>query len=235
MVTKTANPLADLKSRPEILALLRDEVDQAMQSGRSLALAILNIDYTAELNERLGISAANLAVQAVMVRVGESLDPGWILGHHGGDQLVLLLPGLEAEEALLAVERLRATVAATQISNQTAALATGDAVMASLEGLTCTVSIGLASAPKHGRDADTLLRRALGALYRAKHLGRNRVVFPSEERMVTKTSHYSTPALEQLKALARRQGRGEAELLREALDDVILKYKEPPTQRDDPL
>jgi len=46
-----------------------------------------------------------------------------------------------------------------------------------------------------------------------------------EERMVPKTAHYTQTQLERLSELAEEQGVSEAVLLREALDDLLIKYK----------
>ena len=62
------------------------------------------------------------------------------------------------------------------------------------------------------------------ALHRAKTTGRNKVSLAREERMITKTSHYTQGQLERLSELATREGVGEAVLLREALDDLLRKY-----------
>jgi diguanylate cyclase (GGDEF)-like protein len=66
-------------------------------------------------------------------------------------------------EALIVAERLRESVQALSFS-------------APLDGLTITVSIGVATFPSTQVDSiDTLLKKADDALYRAKHAGRNRV------------------------------------------------------------
>jgi predicted DNA-binding protein len=61
-------------------------------------------------------------------------------------------------------------------------------------------------------------------MYRAKSTGRNKVCLAREEKMMTKTSHYTQEQLERLSKTAKAEGVGEAVILREALDDVLKKY-----------
>jgi predicted DNA-binding protein len=61
-------------------------------------------------------------------------------------------------------------------------------------------------------------------MVRGKHGGRNRVNLAREEKMVTKTAHYTTEQLQRLTKLSKREGVGEAIILREALDAVLKKY-----------
>ena len=69
-----------------------------------------------------------------------------------------------------------------------------------------------------------LVRKADGALYRAKAQGGNRIAMAKEEKMIPKTSHYTQDQLQRLSMLSKREGIGEAILLREALDMLIRKY-----------
>jgi predicted DNA-binding protein len=63
------------------------------------------------------------------------------------------------------------------------------------------------------------------ALYRAKSTGRNTIRLAYEEKMAPKTSHFTLTQLERLSNLAKKEGVGEAVLLREALDDLLIKYE----------
>ena len=65
----------------------------------------------------------------------------------------------------------------------------------------------------------------MSALYRAKLAGSNQVLLAFDERMVPKTTHYTETQLERLSNLAEELEVKEARLLREALDDIIKKYK----------
>ena len=70
------------------------------------------------------------------------------------------------------------------------------------------------------------MRAADEALFRAKREGRGRVAIYVEDKMTLKSNYYSKAALERLAKLSRATGRTEASLLREALDDLLVKYKD---------
>jgi predicted signal transduction protein with EAL and GGDEF domain len=86
------------------------------------------------------------------------------------------------------------------------------------------MTIGMATAFEDANRCAELIRKADGALYRAKLNGGNRVAMAKEEKMVPKTSHYTQDQLQRLAKLAKREGIGEAILLREALDMLLKKY-----------
>jgi predicted signal transduction protein with EAL and GGDEF domain len=121
--------------------------------------------------------------------------------------MILFAPGTEKEEAFLMMEQLRKSYP-----------------VATHDGVKQTVTIGIASAPEDGARAAELISKADGALYRAKVNGRDRICLAREEKMVTKTSHYTVDQLQRLTKLSKREGVGEAVLLREALNALLKKY-----------
>jgi predicted signal transduction protein with EAL and GGDEF domain len=133
---------------------------------------------------------------------------------YGGDAFMLLLPDVEKEQAFLVAESLRSAIASGPV------VGANESAMES----SVTVSCGVAAYPDDGDAAPALLRKVCEALYRAKVGGRNKVALAREEKMVTKTVHYTQGQLEGLTRLARREGLNEATLLREALDDLLRKY-----------
>jgi predicted signal transduction protein with EAL and GGDEF domain len=119
----------------------------------------------------------------------------------------VILPGMDKEDAFLLIERLRA-----------------GADVCTADGTPVTLSAGIATAPEDGCMYFEFVRKADGAALRAKQQGKNRVCLAREEKMVTKTSHYTPQQLQKLTDLSKSIGVGEAVLLREALDVLLQKY-----------
>lgn len=87
-----------------------------------------------------------------------------------------------------------------------------------------TLSVGVATFPGDRASRAEVMRKADDALYRGKSLGRNRVTLARDEKKVAKTIHFTQGQLDRLAALSKREDVGEAELLREGLDDLLKKY-----------
>jgi PleD family two-component response regulator len=229
--------LTGLLSHRSLEEALREEIDAAEREGRVVSLAFVDIDRFKALNDAYGHPAGDQVIRAVAAEVaaatggagaaaggagaaaGAAAPAGAVAARFGGEEFALLLPGMEREQAFLLVERVRAAV--EDAGRRAAAAGTSSAF---------TVSGGVAAFPADGRTRAELWRKVDAALYRAKAGGRNRVCMAQEERMATKTSHYTLSQLERLAALARDEGVGEAVLLREALDDLLTKYKVSPVE-----
>ena len=92
------------------------------------------------------------------------------------------------------------------------------------DGVQQTITVGMATAFEDANRCAELIRKADGALYRAKVAGGNKVAMAKEEKMVPKTSHFTQDQLQRLAKLSKREGVGEAILLREGLDLLLKKY-----------
>jgi len=148
----------------------------------------------------------------VLIETGRYLETcipeNTALYRYGGDEFAILFPEeYEKEAVFLLLEKAR----------EGYALATPDETE-------LTFTVGLAAAPDDASTSGELIRKAEGAMYRGKVSGSNRVCFPREDKMVTKTTHYTAEQLKRLTKLSGREGVGEAALLREALDALLKKY-----------
>ena len=206
--------LTGVLSRKSFDERLREAFTRAEVEQFPFTLAFLDLDGFSRINETFGHSAGD-ALLISLARTIESIAAGdAIVGRYGGDEFVVLFLYTEREQAFLTMEKVRSAV------EQMKSLAVGEQTVS----LQATVSVGVASFPIDAHTETELLRKADQALYRGKQMGRNQVRLAYEERMLPKTSHYTQTQLERLAQLAEREGVGEAVLLREALDNLLLKY-----------
>lgn len=186
----------------------------AQRLDAPLSMALFDMDLFGQLNEQFGRDGGDAIIDWFGKSLGNALDDKAEIVRYGGDAFAAILGGVEKEEGFLLAESARRALEGDHI------VYAGDQSVK----FPLTVSAGLASFPDDGTSCVDVVRRANEALYRAKAGGRNKVCLAREERMVTKTSHYTQGQLAGLARLAKRMGVGEAVLLREALDDVLRKY-----------
>ena len=168
----TRDELTGLINRRAMLDLMALEHRRSLRSGRPLLLAQLDIDHFKPINDQHGHAAGDRALQAFAGTVRASLRDTDVLARWGGEEFVLMLTDSSADQARGLLERIRQAVQALEIAH-------------SAGSLQLTVSIGLA---QHlpGDTVERTLERADQALYRAKALGRNRVVVaPAARRTVS--------------------------------------------------
>lgn len=190
-------------------------LEQARSSpgDKPLSIAMFDIDHFKTINDNFGHGGGDDWLVGITNCVNEQIGDRAICFRYGGDEFILLMPAVEREQAFLMAERFRQAV-----SQLTVTLSDGRTISGN------TTSIGVASFPVDGRTAVELVRKADHALYRAKVAGRNQVRLAFEERMVPKTAHFTQTQLERLTSLANERGVSEADLLREAMDDLLTKY-----------
>lgn len=208
------DPLTGLPNRKAFLEAFETALTQARPGDAPLSIAFLDIDNFLRINDRYSHAGGD-AVLLGMIEVIRRVCGGQVVvGRLGGDEFGLLFAGVEREQAFLTMERLRAEIEQAQFP-----LASGGEPVEHV-----TISAGIASFPMDGRLKSELLRKADQALYRVKLAGRNKIRLAYEERMTPKTTHYTQTQLERLTKLAAERQAGEAELLREALDELLIKY-----------
>ncbi len=156
------DPLTGLGNRRHLHARCAELLPAAERHARPLALAQLDLDHFKAVNDRHGHAVGDKVLVAVAQLLRENMRTDDVLVRHGGEEFVLVLPGLSLDAAAEVCERLRERVA-----NYPWQAICGAAIPV-------TISIGLAAAAPYQLEA--LLQRADEALYRAKNSGRNRLV-----------------------------------------------------------
>ncbi len=207
--------LTGLLSRSDFDTQFRDALIQAGETQTTLTLALIDLDWFKKVNDGYGHETGDVVLKTISSIVRENSPDQTLLFRFGGEEFALLFPDAEREQAFLVVEQIRSKM-------ERAARYTVDGETIDLK---VTVSGGVAAYPTDGVTTTEVLRKTDQALYRAKTTGRNKVCIAQEERMATKTTHYTLTQLERLTRLSEEEKVGEAVLLREALDDLLHKYR----------
>jgi diguanylate cyclase (GGDEF)-like protein len=151
-------------------SLFRDRVEQAILTARresgSATVMFLDIDHFKEINDTLGHEAGDLLLHALADRLREQMRTNETLARLGGDEFGILCAG-SASDAVVLAERLHAALQEPF-------------VVCGLP-LEIALSVGIASTPDHGEDADTVLRHADVAMYLAKETHAGTAVYDEDQ------------------------------------------------------
>ncbi len=129
-------------------------------SGQLYAALALDIDHFKRVNDTFGHDAGDEALKQIARIISGCSRSGDLACRAGGEEFCLLLPDTDLDTAFEIAERIRMTIAATQIEN--------------IGYL--TISIGVACRADETPTSSSILKRADERLYQAKQTGRNRVV-----------------------------------------------------------
>ena len=148
---------------------LKEELSRAQRRGGSIACLMIDIDKFKSINDGYGHLAGDSALKEIAHRVEGQIRSMDTAARFGGDELAILLPETNQEEAKRLAERIREVIAHEPFA------------LTSQITRDLTISVGVASlAPGRNETdlkalADRLIAEADAALYRAKAMGRNRV------------------------------------------------------------
>ena len=180
----------------------------AEANGEIVAIALIDCDRFDHINKDFGPDEGDRVLIEAGKYIRDSLPEGAKVYRIGGDEFAILFRGaMEREDIFLFLNDLKNNYA-----------------VQTPDGQRQTITVGMATAFEDASRCAELIRKADGALFRAKVSGGNRAAMAKEEKMVPKTSHFTQDQLQRLAKLAKREGVGEAILLREGLDLLLKKY-----------
>jgi diguanylate cyclase (GGDEF)-like protein/putative nucleotidyltransferase with HDIG domain len=149
------DPLTGLGNHRHFHERLQRELARADERGGMVSLCFLDIDDFKRINDQFGHPAGD----RVLSQVASRLRQGGEAFRLGGDEFAVLLVGMDEQTALSTTQAIVRRIAETELGKAGA----------------ITVSAGVATFPQHGRERDSLIRLADGALYWAKEHGKNQV------------------------------------------------------------
>jgi diguanylate cyclase (GGDEF)-like protein/PAS domain S-box-containing protein len=155
------DPLTGLPNRKLLSDRLELALAQARRGKRAMAVLFLDLDGFKAVNDGWGHAQGDALLRDVAGRLAGALRTGDTVARIGGDEFTVLIPELPHEEGAAEVSRkiLRELERTFHVGGSECQV---------------TASIGIALYPRDGEDADTLLRNADAAMYRAKIAGGNR-------------------------------------------------------------
>lgn len=160
--------LTGLYNRRFFKEMIDVEAERAERRRLPLSLVLIDLDHFKDINDTYGHSVGDAVLADVAQRLRREVRGSDLLCRYGGEEFVCLLPGTPAPAAFELAERLRQTLRSTPAT-----------VAGVPESIMLTASLGVATAVggERGRlDTDALIDEADQAVYRAKALGRDRVV-----------------------------------------------------------
>ncbi|HQO65569.1 MAG TPA: GGDEF domain-containing protein, partial [Spirochaetales bacterium] len=154
----TTDPLTGLYNRVTVRTALDRELGRLARYGSPLSVLMLDIDDFKTINDRFGHGEGDAVLKRLAGLMRTATRETDCVGRWGGEEFIVVLAGTPYEEAVRAAEKLRAAVAASDISDKRVV----------------TVSVGVAGAVPEDTQ-ESVVSRADDAMYRAKRSGKNRV------------------------------------------------------------
>ena len=151
--------LTQLPNRMSFMETLEHRITGARSSDSQLALLFIDLDHFKRVNDSLGHLIGDTLLHTVSQRIVQSLRSTDLVARFGGDEFVVLLPGvLQRSDVEEATQKLLAAIEVP--------------VNADGRLISVTPSVGIALFPHDGQTADELIKNADTAMYLAKARGR---------------------------------------------------------------
>lgn len=160
--------LTDLPNRNLLTNLISQSARYAHRYRREMAVLFIDLDYFKLVNDSLGRSVGDRLLKTMAKRLRACVRAADMVARHGGDEFVVVLTNPERiENIALVAQKIRESLhLPVPIDDQEFVI---------------SCSIGISIYPKDGNDAQTLLKNADAAMFRAKEQGRNNSQFYTSE------------------------------------------------------
>lgn len=181
----TTDPLTGLYNRRHFDEELAREMTRAIRRRHLLSLLMVDVDHFKQYNDRYTHVAGDQALRDVAAIMTQETRRGDTVCRFGGEEFAVILPETDEIGALTFAKRMTEAVERHRFPGADGA-----------RDVRLTISIGTATAPTDARDRRALVHAADLALYRAKALGRNRVVQAAEVRPEGAATTAEAPAID---------------------------------------
>jgi diguanylate cyclase (GGDEF)-like protein/PAS domain S-box-containing protein len=166
----TRDGLTGLANRRCFDDTLSAEWARALRQNQPLSLLMVDVDNFKQYNDAYGHLGGDECLQRIAGAVASEMRANDLVARYGGEEFAVILPNQSLKGAAIVAERIRCRVEQLHLPN-----------LGSLQHVV-TVSIGAATAfAAPDSDPGQLVATADSALYRAKHMGRNRISLPEPD------------------------------------------------------
>ncbi len=159
------DPLTGLYNRRYLNEYLKVEYHRAVRSGMPISFLMLDIDHFKNINDTYGHPLGDEVLKNLANIIRGTVRLSDVICRYGGEEFLIICPDMDIEVASKRAEVLR-----SKVEQYILPIAGG-----------ITVSVGVATFPRHGNTLEKVIEKADEALYKAKKAGRNRVVIAEFE------------------------------------------------------
>jgi diguanylate cyclase (GGDEF)-like protein len=173
----THDGLTNLWNRSAIMEILARELGRCQREGSTLTVVLADLDHFKRINDTYGHLGGDAVLQEVATRFKAGIRFYDFIGRYGGEELLLVLPGLSFAEAEARVAILHRDISASAVAIHPE------------NSISVTCSFGVAWVSVEPPTLTQILQAADAALYRAKLLGRNRIEFAERTKLYEEIQH----------------------------------------------
>ena len=155
-------------NRVAIMEMIGQQIATTTRSGGSFIVVLLDLDHFKRINDTHGHPAGDAVLREFVRRLSDRLRGSDTVGRYGGEEFILLLPGLYAGGGEQRIRELHREICADPVVDEGVAI-----------DISC--SFGVVAGPLPGCTPESLIKLADKALYRAKENGRNRIEYAERE------------------------------------------------------
>ena len=142
--------------------ILQKEFSRANREKTPISMAMIDIDHFKMINDKCGHQYGDMLLKAFSKYITSSIREEDFAARFGGDEFLLVFPGMSQENAVKKAEEIRVNFAKLSLHNEK-------------NPISATITVGVATFPQNGSTIDEVIRAADWALYAAKEEGRNQV------------------------------------------------------------
>lgn len=165
----TQDPLTGMINRRVLMKRLTAEIERVMEGGPSFCIQMFDLDRFKRINDNHGHLVGDAVLQTTATLLQKGLRKDDIVARFGGEEFVAVLPDCASADAVAIAERIRQSCRETRVAAPDGA------------SIQLSTSVGVTEY-EAGEAIEATLNRVDEALYKAKELGRNRVVHRQSER-----------------------------------------------------